>query len=151
MSNCGQLKSKEFAKKTPRLINSSITKKEERRNPFTHSFKKRFRGVNLNWIGSIFGTTKIANTMETYYGIDDNGDLQDLWDNDFGVVSNNNFHLPARSLLRVGQVQCYLGLAASHTIIIIVWSRSRAESWVQLLGRPILFLIESEENVEERW
>lgn len=25
--------------------------------------------------------------METYYGIDDTGDLQDLWDNDFSVVS----------------------------------------------------------------
>lgn len=25
--------------------------------------------------------------METYYGMDDTGDLRELWDNDFGEVS----------------------------------------------------------------
>lgn len=25
--------------------------------------------------------------MENYYAIDDSGDIQDIWDNDFGVVS----------------------------------------------------------------
>ena len=28
--------------------------------------------------------------METYYGFDDNGELQDLWDNDFNVVSGSS-------------------------------------------------------------
>lgn len=40
-----------------------------------------------------FGAAETAHDsimMETYYGIDDSGDLQDLWDNDFGVVSTSS-------------------------------------------------------------